>query len=543
MTLDDLVLALQRLVDRLVRRLRLGPPPLPGRRRLLIVQIDGLSRAVLQEALAQGRMPFVRSLLRHGFRLAPMSVGLPTSTPAFQLSAMYGVRPDIPGFHYHDKRRRADVYFPRSRDAAWVEATQAAGREGILDGGSAYGCVFTGGAANNVFNFARMWRPGGRGLLRALSGFVVLYWVLAKGSVATVLELGRAAGRSLRGERPPGWKFITLKVAVSVWVRQLFTLGASRDLYAGAPAVYVNYLDYDVMAHAYGPRHRRAFRALRRVDASLRQLWRVVRRVPGHGYDLYVLSDHGLAEMRSFRALNGGRPLERLLFEDFFDRVALRDAGGAAAGSGELVAGLQAYRRERGSGLVQRFVNYIERDFLGRLRSPSPPVDRAPEAVERDGVRVISAGPNAFVYFLHETPPLAVEAIDERHPGLVDDISRARGIGFVLVRAAGGPVCVWRGKRYPLDAIEGGPFADRPDRALVAEDLRQLMAMPSAGDLVIYGHASPDGDVSFVDELGAHAGPGREELETFIVAPERAPLPAPIEHPVQLYPFFLRYRA
>lgn len=66
MSLDDLALSAQRSVDRLVRRLLLGPPPSPGRRRLLIVQIDGLSRAVLVRGLAEGRMPFLRRLLRRG---------------------------------------------------------------------------------------------------------------------------------------------------------------------------------------------------------------------------------------------------------------------------------------------------------------------------------------------------------------------------------------------------------------------------------------------------------------------------------------------
>jgi len=123
-TLDDLVLLFQHWLDRLVRRLRLGRAPSPGRRRLLIVQIDGLSREVLERALKEGRMPFLRRLIeRGGHRLHPMSVGLPTSTPAFQMAAMYGVSPDIPGFHYHDKRRRSDVYFPRAGDAAWVEST------------------------------------------------------------------------------------------------------------------------------------------------------------------------------------------------------------------------------------------------------------------------------------------------------------------------------------------------------------------------------------------------------------------------------------
>src|SRR5439155_1618332 len=162
MSLDELVLLIQRLLDRAIRRLRLGRAPLPGGRRFLIVQIDGLSQSVFEQGLAEGRLPFVRRLLtRHGYRLTPMSVGLPSSTPAFQLAAMYGVRPDIPGFHYHDKRRRDDVYFPRGGDAAWVERTQAGDRPGVLRDGGAYGCVFTGGATDNLLTFAMLKRPTG----------------------------------------------------------------------------------------------------------------------------------------------------------------------------------------------------------------------------------------------------------------------------------------------------------------------------------------------------------------------------------------------
>src|SRR2546426_8895704 len=90
MPLDDLALGLQRVLDRGIRRLRLGAAPVPGRRRLLIVQIDGLAQSVLDEALARGRVPFLARLLRHrGYGIMPMSVGLPTSTPAFQMAAMY----------------------------------------------------------------------------------------------------------------------------------------------------------------------------------------------------------------------------------------------------------------------------------------------------------------------------------------------------------------------------------------------------------------------------------------------------------------------
>ncbi len=539
MSLDELVLLLQRLLDRAIRRLRLGHAPAAGGRRFLIVQIDGLSRAVLEQGLAEGRMPFLRRLLtRHGYRVEPMAVGLPSSTPAFQLSAMYGVRPDIPGFHYHDKRRRSDVYFPRGGDAAWVEQTQAAGRRGILDGGSAYGCVFTGGALNNLWSFAMLKRPSASGVLRAFSAIVVLAWVVVKATALTLGELGRAVLRLVAdpvGETRRGWKWLAIKIGVSVWVRQLFTLAVARDVYAGVRAIYVNYLDYDVLAHAYGPRHRRALRSLRRVDRSIRQLWRTMRRVSEHRYDLYVLSDHGQLHCIPYVQLQG-RSLERVLIEDFFAPAGAQVVSPEVPHGRRLARGIKATRSHRAPGMWQRFVNYLEQDFprlMGEL----------PEAREHDGVRVIGAGPNAFVYFLEAPEGLGLEWIDQRWPGLADEISRSRGIGFVLVRSAVGTICIVRGKRYRLDRDEAGPFAARSDRAVVLAYIRDLMAMASAGDLVIYGHDAPDGNVSYVAEIGAHAGPSGDELYTFVVCGRDVGLPTPIAHPVELYPHFIGYRA
>ncbi len=538
MPLDDVVLRVQRLVDRAIRVVRLGAAPVPTRRRLLVVQIDGLSRAVLEEALAAGRAPFLARMLGHGgLRLAPMSVGLPSSTPAFQLAAMYGVRPDIPGFHYHDKRRREDVWFPRGGDAARVETTQARGRRGVLRDGGAYGCVFTGGAADNVLTFAMLRRPTGAGALRALSRLVVLAWVVIRSSVFTALELTRALLRLLAdpvGEVERGWRWLAIKLGVSVWLRELFTLVVARDLYAGVPAVWVNYLDYDVFAHAYGPRHRQAFRALRRIDRSIHQLWHVLRRVPEHRYDLYVLSDHGQAACTPYVRLSGGQPIEETLL-DFFDPGRARGAPGLGGRARRVARGLEAFRSRRAPGLFQRFLNYLEHDFalvLGGLRSVR----------EHGGVRVVAAGPNAFVYFVERPEPLGAEWIDARFPGAVDEISRGAGVGFVLVRSEAGPLCVRRGTRYRLDGLGEGPFAGRPDLDRIVEGVRDLMAMPSAGDLVVYGIDAPEGHVSYVPEVGAHAGPSHDELHTFLIHPRGASVPAALTHPVQLYPLFLGYQ-
>jgi hypothetical protein len=538
MSVDEPVLWLQRLFDTLACRLRLGSAPATcAHQRLLIVQIDGLSRSVLELALAEGRMPFVRSLLkRQGHRLLPMCVGLPSSTPAFQMAAMYGVQPDIPGFHYHLKRERTDIYFPRAGDAAKVEEDQARGRRGILDGGSAYGCVFTGGAVNNLFNFAMIKRPTGDGLLRAISAFVVLAWVVVKCLVLTGLEVLRAVLRLIAdpvGETSRGWKFLGLKVALSVWIRELFTLVASRDIYAGVRAIYVNYLDYDVFSHAYGPRNRRALQALRRVDRSIRQLWRVARRVPGHRYQLYVLSDHGQAASLPYQNLSGGRPFERVFFDDLLPATGV-EIDRSHPGRRRLASGIMAFRKQRAAGMFQRFMNYLEHDFPWTL-------GETPEARQQGGVRVIAAGPNAFVYFLDADEPLALEQVEQRFPGLADELSRSRGIGFVLARSAAGAVCLWRGKRYPVGDEPSGPLAGREDWAMAAQGIRDLMSMRSAGDLVIYGNDAVEGTITYIPEAGAHAGPSADEIHTFVVTPPGATLPDSITHPIQLYSHFIAY--
>ena len=98
-------------------------------------------------------------------------------------------------------------------------------------------------------------------------------------------------------------------------------------------------------------------------------------------------------------------------------------------------------------------------------------------------------------------------------------------------------------------AASGAAFLlRRPSRAFVDGFnmlglFAALMAMPSAGDLVVYGIDALGGHVSFLDEIGAHAGPSPEELHTFVVAPVAAPLPERVDHPIQLYQILVGYQS
>ena len=66
-------------------------------------------------------------------------------------------------------------------------------------------------------------------------------------------------------------------------------------------------------AHAFGPGHRSAIRALRRLDRSVGQLARIVGRLPELHCDLYVCSDHGQALTRPFARVSGGRSIDEVV--------------------------------------------------------------------------------------------------------------------------------------------------------------------------------------------------------------------------------------
>ena len=85
--------------------------------------------------------------------------------------------------------------------------------------------------------------------------------------------------------------------------------------------------------------------------------------MPEHRYDLYVLADHGQAPCRPYLAVSGGRRFERWIFEQLLEAPTA-----AAPNSNQrsgLVRGIRARRREA-PGVFQRFLNYLEEDFLRR---------------------------------------------------------------------------------------------------------------------------------------------------------------------------------
>ena len=175
MPLDDLVLALQGFVDRVVRRLRIGARA-AARAPAAADRADRRPLARRARAgAARGRMPFLARLLRavappraDGRRHADLHARLPDGGDVRRAARHPRASTTTTSAGAPTSTSRA-----RATPRGW-KPSRPRGRRGILTGGSTYGCVFTGGAANNLFSFAMLKRPSGRGVLTRVSAFVVL---------------------------------------------------------------------------------------------------------------------------------------------------------------------------------------------------------------------------------------------------------------------------------------------------------------------------------------------------------------------------------
>jgi hypothetical protein len=403
-----------------------------------------------------------------------------------------------------------------------------------MEEGRTYGCVFGGGADDTVFTFAHLLRPSPAwskvGLRATLIPWLILTWAAVKMAAHTVVTALRwpaqfLGNRFWRGARLSSRRLL-YRLLISEWLRGLFTLSVTADIYAGVSAIYVNYVDYDIPAHALGPLHTSALRTLRLVDKSIKSIARVISRVPEWRYDLFVLSDHGMTRSVPFEALSGGVSAADAVLMAF-----------QCAKHAESLAGGTGTRRELRwpfASASQRHLAYLE------------PRSKERDAVWAGRLCVVPAGPNMNIYLLDHAHHVSVEQIEIEYPGAVDTLSRHPGIGFLLARDRGGPVCFFRGIVItipPSPGPTGCPLFDRPDRSLVVEELQNLLAMPSSGDIVAYGNYSASGPVSFLGERGSHAGPSEDELYAFMLAPPQISFDFDsVTGPRDLYRLFIEYQ-
>jgi endonuclease/exonuclease/phosphatase family metal-dependent hydrolase len=477
-------------------------------RGLVMVQIDGLSRAQLERAIARGRMPFLQRLLdRERYQLHTLYSGLPSSTPAVQAELFYGVKGAVPAFSFRDHDSGRIVRMFEASAAEAVERGLDRLGKPLMKGGAVYLDVFTGGAEESHFCPSSVgWGP----FLRAANPLALVFlfvtnaYSVVRLAILLVIELGLAIydclsglidGRDLASEI----KFVPARAAISILLRDLVRIGAEIDLARGLPAIHLNFIGYDEQAHRRGPSSLFAHWTLKGIDDSIARVWHAARRSTRRDYDLWVYSDHGQEATLPY-ARQSGRTVQEAVAEVF-----ARFEGGVPVSKVGEQRGIQSQR--------VRFLGVRKAERLF-------PVYRDAAFPDVNAPTVAAMGPLGFVY--------ARRALSwAEKADLAGRLVAEAGIPLVMVTDGPDQLRAWTPSselRLPDDAarVLG---ADHPFLDEVVRDRIDLCGHRDAGDFIISGWRIGATPFSFPIENGAHGGPGPEETRAFALLSGDVPLP------------------
>ena len=516
---DDVFLG--QLLGRAVRHTPAAGALGPG---LLVVQLDGVSEPVLRQAITSGAMPTISRWVRSGsHELRCWHTGLPATTPAGQAVLLHGDVGAVPGFRWYDKGRGRLMTLSKPADAAEVEAAFSDGSGLLAHGGASISNLFSGDAPARLLTLSDARLPGsdrGSASFASLRFGLLRSVLLFLGQVLTEWHQGR---RQRRRDVVPrvrrGGSFVVLRGLTTVILRDLNVSMVAEQMTLGAPVVFVDFVDYDEVAHHAGPTRPESMRTLENLDRVLQFLDQVAGEV-GRRYEIAVVSDHGQTQGATFLQRTG-RTLEAVVHDLAGPCVdAPPAADGRDSPDESWIAANLLLAGARGSG---RVVTRAARSVAGRGTRAEPAPPESP-------LLVAASGSLAHVYRTDLPGRLTREQLDRVHPALVRGLASQAGVGAVLTRRADGRLVVdgpagcvvlEPGREQPTVVARDGEDPLAPYGPRAAADLLALDARQHVGDLVVLAaYDDALGEVVAFEELvGSHGGLGGWQTEAFLVSP------------------------
>ncbi|MFN8519562.1 MAG: phage holin family protein [Chloroflexota bacterium] len=516
---------------------------------IVIIQVDGLSHDVASGAMRAGRVPTMSSWVRSGsHRLAHWNALLPSTTPASQAGILHGNNDGIPNFRWWEKKTKRLLVANHPEDATVIEA-RISNREGLLSpGGASISNIFTGDAdrAFLVMSTIKV-KERGLGQSQAFAWFFVSpynYLSMMARYVAEVVKENIQSRRQSRAGIVPrmhrGFPYPWVRAATNVALRALGTSLVIQEMVRGTSVIYMDYTDYDEIAHHSGPERPESLDALDGVDRELRTLAKAAEDAP-RPYRFVVLADHGQSLGETFLQ-KYGTTLQEVVRSLMGGSASVAAATSQVEDWGQLNAFLTELTRTKGmTGAIARAATRNKRDG-GTVDVGPSQLEVTPQGAwgptERTGTHaaatadegeapadliVVAGGNLALVYFNDSDERMTLEEIEAAYPDLVQALASHPGVGVVLVRSGErGLLAVGhRGIRaLDDDQVEGeDPLAIYGEHAAAA--VRRIDSIANVGDLVVISTYDPEtGEIHAFEELiGAHGGLGGAQTRPFLLHP------------------------
>jgi uncharacterized membrane protein YvlD (DUF360 family) len=508
---------------------------------VLFVQLDGVPFPVLQWAVQSGAVPNIRRWLTSGeYTFREWTPQLPCTTPASQLGILHGTVDGVPAFRWYDRELNRVLVANRPADARVIEERHSTGQGLLCDDGVSISNLFTGDAPRSLMTMSRV--EVGRGSTQTRRAFA-WFFTSPDGfmrsltrTVGEILKERWQARRQVKRDLNPrvhrDWTFALLRAVTNSLLRDLNTSLVAEEMRRGTKSIYVDYVDYDEIAHHAGMFRPESLAALDGLDRTLGALAQLAGAAPRR-YRLVVLSDHGQSQGTPFADLYG-QTLGDLCAELIHGHVQNVDASVEGLGRADSIAGDIS-----SGGMTGKLAVRADKALTKAQQTSAQPTSGPGDAAE-EPVVVLGSGNLGLVYVRGDRR-WTLEAIDSEWPALVPGLAGHPGVGFVAgIDEDGRPWAIGSGGRINIasGAVEGtDPLAVYGSHA--ARVLRRALMHPEAPDLYVNSTVDPvtDDVLAFEGLVGSHGGLGGWQDRAVLLGPAdlMAGLPERIEGAGELH--------
>ena len=270
-----------------------------------------------------------------------------------------------------------------------------------------------------------------------------------------------------------GWTYAGLRAATNVLQRDLNTAVIADEMRKGTKSIYVDYVDYDEIAHHAWHVPPESLAALDGLDRVLGHARAGRRLTPPGATTSWCSLTTASPRAQTFHDRFGadlGEVCTQLMKEEVASLDASVEDWGRVGLPGRRSGGHRDHRQSRPA---RRCRQQATRRPRRRSR-------------KRAAVSVLGSG-NLGLLYVHSPARLTLEDLQERWPSLIPGLCAHEGIGFVAgLDSAGVPWVLGAEGRVRLDTGEvTGQDPLRPYGDHSARVLRRAVVMPEAPDLYI----------------------------------------------------------
>ena len=289
---------------------------------MIILEIDGLAREILEEAIDSGYMPTLKSWIERGSHsITGWETDLSSQTGASQAGILHGNNTDIVAYRWVDKKNHNKVMSCGSfSDVASMEK-KISNHDGLLKHNGAGRCnLFSGDSKNLIYvssdiisNFKAEYNKAWRLVFSNIDSFTRIFVLFLEDVIFEYISQIRQFVLNVRPRISRGFVYAFIRAGASVILREFNTKTLIWDMMDGElDIIYATYLGYDEIAHRSGIRDRDSFRYLKKLDKHFSRIEHAAS-YSKRKYEFVILSDHGQSNGATFKQRNDGVGLDALV--------------------------------------------------------------------------------------------------------------------------------------------------------------------------------------------------------------------------------------